>query len=63
MSAPTGPVMSDPLGRLSRVPRGCRSTWVVLGVWIIALLALGTFAGNLSGAAEAERAPEVGPGK
>ncbi|MEV4130059.1 MMPL family transporter [Nocardia sp. NPDC049707] len=50
MSAPTDPDMSDLLGRLSRVPSGRRSKWVVLGVWIIALLALGTFAGKLTGA-------------
>ncbi|WP_433759684.1 MMPL family transporter [Nocardia sp. CA-135398] len=50
MSAPTDPDMSDLLGRLARVPSGRRSKWVVLGVWIIALLALGTFAGKLTGA-------------
>ncbi|WP_327101319.1 MMPL family transporter [Nocardia vinacea] len=50
MSAPTDPDMSDLLGRLSRVPSGRRSKWVVVGVWIIALLALGGFAGNLTGA-------------
>ncbi|WP_433201377.1 MMPL family transporter [Nocardia sp. CA-107356] len=50
MSAPTDPDMTDLLGRLSRMPCGRRSKWVVLGVWIIALLALGTFAGKLTGA-------------
>ncbi|MFI6365900.1 MMPL family transporter [Nocardia sp. NPDC050630] len=50
MSAPTDPDMSGLLGRLARVPSGRRSKWVVLGVWIIALLALGAFAGKLTGA-------------
>ncbi|MFI9509798.1 MMPL family transporter [Nocardia sp. NPDC052566] len=42
--------MNDALGRLARIPSGRRSKWVVLGVWLIALLALGAFAGKLSGA-------------
>ncbi|WP_167477160.1 MMPL family transporter [Nocardia arthritidis] len=50
MSAPTDPDMTDLLGRLARLPSGRRGKWVVLGVWLIALLALGVFAGELTGA-------------
>ncbi|NUS44563.1 MAG: MMPL family transporter [Mycobacteriaceae bacterium] len=50
MSAPTDPDMTDLLGRLSRIPCGRRSKWVVVGVWLVALLALGAFAGKLAGA-------------
>ncbi|MBH0781625.1 MMPL family transporter [Nocardia bovistercoris] len=52
MAAPTDPDMTDLLGKLARVPSGRRGKWVVLGVWIIALLALGSFASKLSGAQE-----------
>ncbi|GAB2638959.1 MMPL family transporter [Nocardia goodfellowii] len=50
MPAPTDPDMTDPLGTLARIPCGRRAKWVVLGVWIIALLALAPFAGKLTGA-------------
>ncbi|WP_082393249.1 MMPL family transporter [Nocardia arizonensis] len=52
MSVPTDPDMTDLLGRLARIPSGRRGKWVVLGVWIIALIALGSFAGKLTGAQE-----------
>ncbi|MET7767782.1 MMPL family transporter [Nocardia sp. NPDC005366] len=50
MSAPTDPDMNDLLGRLARIPSGRRGKWVVLGVWIIALFALGSLAGRLTDA-------------
>ncbi|MEV0245717.1 MMPL family transporter [Nocardia sp. NPDC050712] len=54
MPAPTDPDMTDLLGKLARIPSGRRTKWVVLGFWIIALLALGSFAGKLTGAQENE---------
>lgn len=50
MSAPTDPDMTDLLGRLSRIPSGRRSKWVVVGVWVIAFIALAAFAQQLTGA-------------
>ncbi|MGW4365285.1 MMPL family transporter [Nocardia takedensis] len=52
MSAPTDPDMTDPLGRAARALTGRRGKWVVLVVWVLALVALGSFAGSLSGAQE-----------
>lgn len=49
-SAPNDPDMTDLVGKLARIPSGRRGKWVVLGVWIIALIALGSFAGKLTGA-------------
>ncbi|MFE3188363.1 MMPL family transporter [Nocardia sp. NPDC059240] len=42
--------MTDLLGRLSRIPSGRRSKWVVVGVWLIAFIALAAFAQQLTGA-------------
>ncbi|GGK44337.1 MMPL family transporter [Nocardia camponoti] len=42
--------MSNVIDRMVRIPSGRRGKWVVLAVWIIALIALGSFAGKLAGA-------------
>ena len=41
---------ADAVGRFARIPAGRKSKWIVLVVWIIALLAVGGLASKLTGA-------------
>ncbi|WP_019930276.1 MMPL family transporter [Nocardia sp. BMG111209] len=50
MSAPPAPDSTTLAGRLARIPSGRRTKWIVLAAWLIAILALGGFAGKLNGA-------------
>ncbi|MCX4095296.1 MMPL family transporter [Nocardia sp. alder85J] len=50
MSAPAVPDSTTLPGRLARIPSGRRTKWIVLAAWLIAIVALGGFAGKLNGA-------------
>ncbi|WP_067563173.1 MMPL family transporter [Nocardia acidivorans] len=62
MTVDTKSAPSDRIGRLTRIPAGKRGKWIVLVVWLIALVALGGFAGKLTGA-EKNDSVEWLPGK
>ncbi|MQY29487.1 MMPL family transporter [Nocardia aurantia] len=50
MSAPPAPDSTTLASRLARIPGGRRTKWIVLAAWLIAIVALGGFAGKLNGA-------------